>query len=120
MSRQRARHVDRVRRILAEAIRGELRDPRIGFITLTDVKLSPDKRYAVIYVSVLGTEEHEESLHALNHAAPFLRRVLAHRAGMRYTPQLRFVTDEAIERGTRLEQIFGELRAEWPEETDDS
>ncbi len=120
MTRHRERHVDRLRRVLAETIQNDLRDPRVGFVTLTDVKLSPDMRYAVAYVTVLGTEEREESLAALNHAVPFLRRVLARRAGLRHTPQLRFVTDEAVERGTRLEQLFEEFRAEWPDETDET
>jgi len=120
VSRQRSRTVDRLRRVLAETIRTELRDPRVGFVTLTDVKLSPDMRYAVAYVTVLGTENRDDSLAALNHAAPFVRRLLARRAGLRHTPQLRFLPDEAVERGTRLEQIFEELRAEWPERADET
>jgi ribosome-binding factor A len=106
-----ARSADRVRRILAEAIRTELRDPRIGFVTLTEVKLSRDLQYAVGYVTVLESDPQEESLRALNRAVPFLRRTLARRGGLRTTPQLRFVNDDVVDRGTRLEQIFGELRA---------
>jgi ribosome-binding factor A len=117
--RQRARAVDRVRRVLAETIQNELRDPRLGFVTLTDVKLSPDLRYAVGYVTVLAQETRDDSLRALNHAVPFLRRALARRAGLRHTPRLRFVTDEIVERGARLEQIFEQLRAEWPERADE-
>ena len=115
-----ARVADRVRRILAEAIQNELRDPRVGFVTLTDVKLSSDLQYAVGYVTVIGRGPQDESLRALNRAIPFLRRTLARRAGLRHTPRLRFVADDAVERGTRLEQILQELRAERHERPDDS
>ena len=115
----RARTADRVRRILADAIRTELRDPRVGFVTLTEVKLSPDLHYAVVYVSVLESEPQEDSLRALNRAAPFLRRKLAHRGGLRTTPRLRFVLDDVVERGSRLEQIFEDLRAERREQPDE-
>jgi len=116
----RARVADRIRRILADAIRADLRDPRVGFVTLTDVKLSPDLKYAVAYVSILGEDAQDESLLALNRATPFLRRALARRGGLRSTPRLRFVTDEVIERGARLERIFDELQAEWQERPDES
>jgi ribosome-binding factor A len=108
----RARAADRVRRILAETIRKELRDPRVGFVTLTEVRLSPDLQYAVAYVTFRETERREDSLRALNRAARFLRRRLARSAGLRTTPRLRFVEDDVFERATRLEQIFDELDAE--------
>jgi len=115
-----ARVADRVRRVLAETIQNELRDPRIGFVTLTDVKLSSDLQYAVGYVTVMSRGAQEDSLRALNRATPFLRRTLARRAGLRHTPRLRFVADDAVERGTRLEHIFEELRAERHERPDDT
>jgi ribosome-binding factor A len=105
---------------LAEAIQNELRDPRIGFVTLTEVKLSSDLQYAVGYVTVMSRSPQDESLQALNRAIPFLRRTLARRAGLRHTPRLRFVADDVVERGTRLEQILEELRAERHDRPDDS
>lgn len=119
MARGAARAVDRVRRVLAEAIRGELRDPRLGFVTLTEVRLSPDQRHAVGYVTVMGEAEREPTLRALNHAAPFLRRLVARRAGLRHAPRLRFVIDDAIERGSRLETIFETLGSGRPDSPDD-
>jgi ribosome-binding factor A len=104
------RVADRVRRILARAIQTELRDPRVGFVTLTDVRLSPDLQHAVAFVTVLGAERREPALRALNHAVPFLRRTLAREAGLRHTPQLRFAPDDALERALRLEELFEELR----------
>lgn len=106
---------DRVRRALAQLIGEELRDPRIGFVTLTDVKLSPDRRHAVAFVTILGEEQPGPSLEALNHAAPYLRKMLARRTGMRYTPELKFVTDELVQSGSRLERLFGKMREEWSE-----
>lgn len=114
------RVADRIQRVLAEAIGTELRDPRVGFVTLTDVKLSPDLRHAIAYVTVLGDESTDETLKALNHAVPFLRRTLARRAGLRHTPELRFVSDEAVSRGMRLEQLFTELRDERSDPVDES
>jgi ribosome-binding factor A len=115
-----ARVADRVHRVLAETIRTELRDPRIGFVTLTEVRLSSDLEYAVGYVTVMDRSLEEESLRALNRAIPFLRRALARRAGIRHTPRLRFVADDVVERGNRLEQIFEELRAERSEQSDET
>jgi len=118
MTRRSERVGDRVRQVLAEAIQNELRDPRVGFVTVTDVKISPDLHYAVAYISVMGDDTREQSLRALKRAVPFLRRRLAHRAGLRRTPELRFLPDEAAERGARLEQIFDELSDDGPEPPD--
>ena len=120
MAHHGARIADRVRRVLAQAIQSDLRDPRLGFVTLTDVRLSPDRRHAVVFVSVLGDESAADSLKALASATPYLRRMLARRAGMRHTPELRFVEDEVLERGTRIEELFQRLEAERQEPTDES
>jgi ribosome-binding factor A len=111
MAHHGARIADRVRRVLAEAIQNELRDPRLGFVTLTDVRLSPDRRHAVAYVSV-GEGSAAESLKALESATPYLRKLLAKRAGLRHTPELRFAEDEVLERGTRMEELFRKLHDE--------
>ena len=113
------RIADRVRRILAQLIGEELRDPRVGFVTLTDLKLSPDRSQAVAFVTVMDRERGEASLAALNHAAPFLRRMLARRAGMRFTPALKFVIDDVVDKGFRLERIFDEMRGEWSREEEE-
>ena len=118
-SRHAHRATDRVRRILAQLIGEELRDPRVGFVTLTDVKLSSDRRHALAFVTVMDRKRQEASLDALNHAAPFLRRMLARRAGLRFTPELKFLADDVVESGVRLERIFDEMRENWahgPEE----
>jgi ribosome-binding factor A len=110
----RARSADRLLRVLSETIRNEIRDPRVGFVTLTAVKLSADLQHAVAFVTVLDEPTEEDSLRALNHAAPFLRRAVARRAGLRFTPRLRFVRDDAVGRGMRLEELFAEIASTPP------
>jgi ribosome-binding factor A len=105
-----ARLGDELRRLLARMLREELRDPRVGFVTLTEVKLSPDLRYAVAYVSLIDSALREETLYGLNRAVPFLRRLLAREAGLRFTPALRFVHDSGAESAQRLERILAEER----------
>jgi len=111
------RVADRVRRELARLIHEELRDPRIGFVTLTDVDLSPDLRHARVFVTVMGDENRDATLEALNHAVPFLRRSLARKASLRFTPQLRFFRDGGEESGQRVETILDGI--EIPPEPDD-
>ncbi len=109
--RRNERVAEEIRGVLAEAIR-EVRDPAVGFVTLTGVGLSPDLRQARVFVSRLGTEaDRDAAVAALNHAVPFLRHAVATKARLRYTPALRFVSDPTIERGSRVEAIIQELHA---------
>jgi len=109
--RRNERVSEEIRGVLADAIR-EVRDPLVGFVTLTGVDLSPDLRLARVFVSRLGTEaDRDAAVSALNHAAAFLRRAIAARARLRYTPALRFVADATIERGSRVEAIIRELHS---------
>jgi len=109
--RRNERVAEQIRAVLAEAIR-EVRDPAVGFVTLTGVDLSPDLRQARVYVSRLGTEaDRDAAVLALNHAVAFLRHAVAERARLRFTPALRFVSDATIERGSRVEAIIQELHA---------
>ena len=105
------RVADLVRAELARALREEVRDPLLGFVTLTEVHLAPDLRSARVYVSVLDRDA-ERTLAALRRIAPFLRRVLARRAGLRYTPELRFVFDPSLATGSRIDELLREARRE--------
>ena len=117
--RRNERVAEEIRAVLAEAIR-EVRDPLVGFVTLTGVDLSPDLRQARVYVSRIGTEaERDVAVSALNHASAFLRRAVAERARLRFTPGLRFMSDATIERGSRVEAIIQELHAKDDGSTDD-
>jgi len=95
---------------VSNLIARELRDPRLGFATVTEAKVSPDLSHARIYVSVLGsTEEQRTTLAALNRASGFLRRALGTRLKLRKSPQLTFTLDQTIERGARMSQIIAQV-----------
>lgn len=109
------RVADVLRDVLAHLIREEVRDPRIGFVTITELHVSPDLRHARVYVSRLGgAADRAASLVALNHAVPFLRREVARRAALRRTPDLVFVEDAALETGFRVDHLLDEIRREAP------
>jgi ribosome-binding factor A len=96
-----------IQRALSELIRRELRDPRLGMITLTDVRMSPDLGYAKVYYSVLGADPHLAQ-EILTQAAEFLRGPLGRALGIRHSPELRFVPDELIESGARLSALINQ------------
>lgn len=92
---------------VSEIIRRELRDPRLGFVTLTGAEVSRDLRHARIFVSVLGdAEARKQSLKALNGASGLLRGEFARRAHLRVAPELEFRFDEGIERGQRIFELL--------------
>lgn len=94
-----------IQRALSELIRRELRDPRLGMVTLTDVRMSSDLSYATIYYSVLGADPHLAQ-QILTQAADMLRGPLGRALGIRHSPELRFVKDELIESGARLSGLI--------------
>jgi len=107
-----SRIADQIQCELSELIRQEVKDPRIGLVTLTDVELTRDLGYAKIYVSVLGdSASARRSIEALQHAAGFLRRLLAKTLRLRSVPQLEFVYDASVERGVRLSHLIDEVVA---------
>jgi ribosome-binding factor A len=98
-----------VRETLAEAV-GELKDPRIGFVTVTGVKTSPDLRQAIVYVSVLGSEQKRaRSLAGLGAAHGVLQARLARELRLKRTPQLTFEYDRSVEQGVRMSKLIDEL-----------
>jgi ribosome-binding factor A len=98
-----------IREILGDAIATELKDPRIGFVTVTEVNTSPDLRAARVYVSVLGSdEERESSLAGLRSAHGFLQGKIAGAMRMKRTPTLTFEYDESVDRGDRISRLLGE------------
>ena len=104
-----ARIADQIQRSLAELIRTELRDPRVGLVTLTGVELSRDQSHAKVFYTVLGTGPDVEAAgQGLARAAGFLRSELAHRLTTRKVPELHFEFDESVERGVRLSRIIDE------------
>lgn len=112
------RRVDEaVRQVLSEEI-PRLKDPRIGFVTVTGVDLTPDLEHAEVWVSVLGTEkQRQESLEALARASGVLQARINAQLHIRRTPVLRFHYDAAVERGVRMSHLIDELTP--PETSDD-
>jgi len=110
MSTARMRRVDEaMRQVLGDALAQELKDPRIGFVTVTDVKTSPDLRHARVYVSVLGSEtEQEATLAGLMSAHGFLQSRVAAELRLKRTPELQFELDHTAERAARLEALLAE------------
>lgn len=103
------RVAEQIQRELAALIRLEVKDPRVGMVTLTDVEVSADYAHAKIFFTALGDQDEIAAAGAgLNHAAGFLRRELGHRVKLRGIPQLHFVYDESVERGIRLSRLIDE------------
>jgi len=111
--RRAERLADRIRAEVAEMISGELKDPRIGFATVTEVDLSGDLHHARVVVSVLGdADAQQKSLEGLTSAAGYLRHELGQRLRLRRTPELTFVLDQAAEENERLETLLQKLKKE--------
>lgn len=108
------RRVDEaVREVLSTSVTTDLKDPRIGFVTVTDVKTSPDLRHARVFVSVLGPpEEQQASLKGLQSAHGFLQAGLARNLRMKHTPELTFILDDTAERAARVERLVSEPRSQ--------
>ncbi|WP_022948542.1 30S ribosome-binding factor RbfA [Methylohalobius crimeensis] len=107
---ERARRVaSQLQRELAVLIRDELKDPRLGWVTVDDVDVSRDLSVAKIYVSTLEESQLEATLEALKSAAPFLRRELGKVLRLRFIPELRFYRDTAIESGLRMTRLLDRI-----------
>jgi ribosome-binding factor A len=96
-----------VREVVSARLAEGLRDPRIGFVTVTSVDTSPDLRQARVYVSVLGTdEERSATMAGLDSAHGVLQQAVASELRMKHTPTLQFVFDESIDRGMRISELL--------------
>ena len=114
MTSERMRRVDEaVREVLSDAVTADLKDPRVGFVTVTAVDTSPDLRHARVYVSVLGDDKAQRlSLDGLRSAHGFLQRRVAAELRLKHTPTLEFVYDDTAERAARLERLLREEEAQ--------
>jgi ribosome-binding factor A len=102
-----------IQQLLGERFARGMRDPRIGLVTITGVKMSPDLREARVYWTVHGDpEQREHTAKGLENARGFLRREIGTELKLRLTPDLRFTYDEAIDRGERIEQLLRQLHDE--------
>ncbi|HMA38055.1 MAG TPA: 30S ribosome-binding factor RbfA [Chloroflexia bacterium] len=109
-SRRQQQVADLIQREISVLVQRELKDPRLGFVTITSVEVSPDLRYARIFYSVMGTpEEQKGTQQALEHASGFLRHALAGRIEMRYVPEISFRNDPSIAQGDRIARLLAEI-----------
>jgi ribosome-binding factor A len=110
MSGERMRRVDEaMREVLSDAITSELKDPRVGFVTVTAVDTSPDLRHARVFVSVLGEEPvRRRSMDGLRSAHGFLQKRVAGELRLKHTPTLEFAYDDTVDRGQRINQLLAE------------
>lgn len=100
-----SRVAHQIQRALSELIRREVRDPRLGMVTLTEVQVSKDLSYAKVFYSVLGAGK-DQAQEILDEAAPMLRGPVGRALGLRHSPELRFVNDELIESGAKLSGLI--------------
>jgi ribosome-binding factor A len=108
-----------IRVVVADAV-VDLKDPRIGFLTITGAETSPDLRHAVIYYSVLGTDqEKSDTAAALQHASSRIQRAIGSETRLRYTPKLEFRVDPSIDEGLRISRILAEMAEEDGQEDQD-
>jgi ribosome-binding factor A len=110
---QRAHRVgEQIQRELAELLREEIKDPRVGRVTITGVDVSADLAHAKVYFTHFAGREHaDEAVHALQHTAGFLRSELSHRLSLYSVPQLHFAYDDSVESGMRLSRLIDEAIA---------
>ena len=101
---------------ISTIIAQDVRDPRVGFATVTKAEVSPDLRHARIYVSIYGSQEEKvRTLQALAAATPFIRRQVGARIRLRHVPELLFSYDDAVEYGDKMMQLIDEIKKELPE-----
>ncbi|BCU82054.1 ribosome-binding factor A [Polycladomyces abyssicola] len=102
---------EQIKKELSQILQQELKDPRIGFVTITSVEMSGDLQHAKVYVSVMGDEEQKKNtLAALNKAKGFIRSEIGRRITLRHTPELVFKVDESIEHGQYINQLLREVK----------
>jgi len=108
MSSDRLRRINEaMREVLSGAITSELKDPRVGFVTVTAVETSPDLRHARVFVSVLGNPgERRRTMQALENAHGFLQRRVGSELRIKNTPQIQFIYDDTAERGMRISELL--------------
>jgi ribosome-binding factor A len=109
-----ARHAkvsEALKREIGSIIHEELKDPRLGFITITHLELTPDLRYAKVFFSVLGKEEErQKSKEALESALGFIRRLIAQRIGLRLVPEISFHEDRSAEYSIRIQEALDQIK----------
>ena len=116
MSKRVNRVAEQMKKELGDIIFQKVKDPRIGFVTVTDVEVTGDLQQATIYISVLGSEkEKENTLKGLSKAQGFIRAEIGQRIRLRVTPEIEFKFDESIAYGSRIESLLSQVNKEQDE-----
>ena len=109
-----------IKQEMSKMLLKELKDPRIGFVTVTDVEMTGDLREAKIYVSVMGGEEQvKSSLEGLNSALGFIRREIGHRIRLRFTPEISFALDTSLDYGDHIQKLLLQVESDRAETSQD-
>ncbi|GGN90248.1 30S ribosome-binding factor RbfA [Saccharibacillus kuerlensis] len=109
------RVAEEIKKELSQLIQSELKDPRIGFVTVTDVEVTGDLSQANVYLSIFGDDEQKEkSLAGISKATGFLRSEIGKRIRLRHTPELLFHIDQSIEYGSKIESLLGQIKTDEP------
>ncbi len=115
------RVAEQIKKEVSQLIQNEIKDPRIGFITVTDVEVTGDLQQATIYISILGSEaQKRDSLLGLGKAEGFIRREIGKRIRLRHTPEISFSFDSSIEYGSKIEKLLSDIKAEENHPEDDT
>ena len=115
MTRRLERLNEQVKREVSDILRTEVRDPRVGLVTVTEARVAPDLSFARIYVRALSGEE-AELFAGLEKATPYIRRELGKRLSARHVPELRFEPDHALEHALHIEKLLSEVLPPEPRE----
>ena len=108
-----------LKREISRILQEDLKDPRIGFVTVTRIELTGDLRFAKVYFSILGDEANQKaSMAGLQHAAGYIRRLIGERLRLKYVPELSFILDKSIEYSINLEKTFDRLKNERKKDQD--
>jgi ribosome-binding factor A len=111
MTRRQIQVGDEIKQIVSVLLQRELKDPRIGFVTVTGVQVTQDLKYARIHVSVMGSpEEQRATMDALTSARGFIRREIASRMEIRYVPEIQFRLDKGVEYSDQIARLLNELK----------
>lgn len=110
VSRRQRQVSELLHREISELLEKEMSDPRLSLVTVTGVEVSPDLRYAQVYVSTMGDQaEHQEALAGLRHAMGFIRHEIGAHLDLRYVPDLSFHLDRSLERGQHIEELLARI-----------
>lgn len=119
-SRRRQQVGDLIRDEVSDILRYEMKDPRLGMVTITRVEMSPDLRYATLYTSVYGDDDEQQStLQALSGASGYIRRLLAPRLRIRHIPMVRFRLDHSMEHADQVTRMLNEIEPSSEDGEDD-